>query len=676
MKFSRNKIAGILGLLLAVGLLQSNHLQAFAEAPYYTWTEGPDGYVVHTQTAYEPGTAIRAGFQNPQDFVVYQDSIYVADTGNARIVVLKDNKLVQEITSTEMVQPTGIDINDEYIYVADYGNKCILLFQHDGTLVKRIDKPAEKTLGENTKFMPVKIGVDMRGNIYVVSEGSVSGLMQLGEEGNFLGYFGANRTNTSFMMILQQKFFTEEQQARLFKNTPSSPANLTVDSMGLIYTVTQGTNASAQGQSIRKLSIAGSDLFEANWWSEGFLDVAVDKSMNVYALDKDGTIYEYDSYGNLVFAFGAKDMETQRVGLLAGAAAIDVMDNGNIVVLDSTKALLQTFEITDFAKAVHQGIAYYLDGLYEESEQTWQYINKMNTAFLFSYEALGKASFKRRDYQEAMKYYKMAENVTGYSQAYWYSRNAWIEENLDKVILVLAAAAAAGYLIKRLDKRKRLGILKKRIGDTLKGVKLADQLMMTGLMLKKPFDGYYEIRYKDRIGWGSATLLYLWLAVLQVSNLYVTSYIFNQTNVVYVNIFTLIGRILLPLLLFVACNYLVSTITGGEGKFKHVYCGTIYALSPYLIFMLPLQVITNILTENEAFVYSFGVFVLIAWSAVLLYLMLQEIHFFSVGQTVRNLLITFVTMFLLVLAAFMFYLLFMQLKDFAVEIYQEVKIRV
>ncbi len=676
MKHIRRKIAILFVLSMMVGMLSGTILHAYADAPYYTWTEGPGGKVVHTQTAYEPGKVIRADLKNPEDFVVYNGCIYVADTGNSRILVLKDDKVIQEITSEELYKPTGIAVNDDYIYVADYGNQCVLIFQHDGSLVRRINKPTEKTLGSNTKFVPIKIGVDMRGNIYVVSEGSISGLMQISEQGNFLGYFGANRTNTSFMMILQQTFFTEEQLAQIFKNTPSSPANIAVDNMGLIYTVTQGDNAGNQGQSIRKLSISGSDLFQTGSFSTSFVDVAVDKNFSVYAINSSGLIMEYDSYGNLIFSFGSSDTGTQRAGLLSNPTAIDVLDDGTLIVLDKGKSLIQTFVITDFAKAVHQGIAYYLDGRYEEAEQTWQYINKMNTAFLFSYEALGKASFKRQDYQEAMDYYKMAENVTGYSQAYWYSRNEWIEQNLSMVIILVAIFMAVCFVIKKLDKKKIVANFFANIKQKIFGHKLIEQLSLTKVMLKNPFDGYYYIRHKEGAGWISATLLYLWLIVLQITNLYVTSYIFNQTNVVYVNIFGLIGQIMIPLLLFVGCNYLVSTITGGEGKFKHVYCGTIYALSPYLIFMLPLQIVSNILTQNESFIYSFGVFVLIVWSGILLYLMIQELHFFTIRGTVKNILVTAVTMFLLVLAAFMFYLLFMQLSDFVVEIFQEVRMRV
>ncbi len=676
MKKLSKKIIMVLSLLLAFVLLSTDTMTVLADVPYYTWTVGPDGYWVPSQTAYEPGESIKAGFLNPEDMFVYKNKIFVADTGNSRIVVLENNEIVMEFTDANLNKPTGISVNDEYIYVADYGNACVLLFNHDGTLHSRLDKPTEKTLGADTKFKPMKIGVDMRGNIYVVSEGSTSGLMQISEEGNFLGYFGANRTNTSLMMILQQKFFTEEQMAKLFKNIPSSPANIAVDSMGLIYTVTQGTSAAEQRQSIRKLSISGSDLFSTWVYSDSFVDVAVDKNFNVYAISSWGTIEEYDNYGNLVFEFGQKDTGTERVGLISNAVAIDVLDNGNLLVLDKTKGMIQFFEATEFAQWVHLGNAYYLDGRYEEAEEVWKYINKMNSAFLFSYEALGKASFKRQDYSEALELYRMAENVSGYSQAFWYARNEWIENNLGTAIIIIAVVMVLWNIVKKLDKEKRIAGFFDSFKQKLRGKKPVEHFLLFKMMLKKPFDVYYEMKYHNKTSWIFATLLYVWLAVLQITNLYVTSYIFDQRNPAYMTLFELIGPALLPLLLFVVCNYLVSTITGGEGKFKQVYCGTIYALAPILLFTFPIQLLTNVLTENEAFVYEFGQLILLVWSAVLLYLMVQELHSFSIKGTVKNILITIVTMLLLVLAAIMLYLLFGQLKDFVIEIFQEVKLHV
>ena len=84
--------------------------------------------------------------------------------------------------------------------------------------------------------------------------------------------------------------------------------------------------------------------------------------------------------------------------------------------------------------------------------------------------------------------------------------------------------------------------------------------------------------------------------------------------------------VVLPIGLWLVCNYLVSTITDGKGKFKDIYCGTIYALSPYLYIALPLQILSNVLTQNEAFVYSYGFLVLYAWSAILFFTMVKHLY--------------------------------------------------
>ncbi len=662
-------------IMMILGMLLPG-IRAEAETPYYTWTEGPGNFVVHTQDAYRPGEMMEPGLKNPEDIFLKDGLMYVADTGNSRILVMQGEEILREITSEEMISPTGLSVTEDGIYVADFDKKEILVFDLEGNLRQQIGRPDEAIFGSKTDFSPVKVSVDKRGNLYVVSQGSTSGVMQMSLEGDFLGYFGSNRTNTSLTMILQRTFFTQEQLDQLFKNVPSSVYNIDVDDLGLMYTVTQGSGADKQGQSIRKLSIAGADLISPYVTSIYFMDVAVDRRLNIYAVDSYGTIYEYDSYGNFIFAFGYEDSGMQRKGLIADPVAIDVSDEGVIYVLDKGKGVIQTYVPVEFAEMVHEGLSDYMDGRYQEAEATWLEINRRNTSFLFAYEALAKASFKRQDYAQAMDYYETAGNVSGYSQAFWYSRNEWIEDNLTWVILLIAALVLLWMVIKRLDRKK--GFLKplRDLGGRIKSLTLVRQLGLTGQMLRNPFDGYYRIHYREETGVLASTLLYLWLIILQITDLYVTSYLFNQTNPVYVSLPNLIGRILLPLLLFVVCNYLVSTVSGGEGKFKHVYCGAIYALSPYLLLMLPLQIISNVLTENESFLYSFGQTFIICWCAVLLYLMVQEVHVFTISQTVKNLCVTLVTMGLFLLAAFTLYLLGTQLWEFLVSIYKEVAIRV
>ena len=62
-------------------------MELHAQAPYQTWTQGPNGWLVHTQDAYEPGKLLNPGLKSPEDLFVYDERLYVADTGNARILV-------------------------------------------------------------------------------------------------------------------------------------------------------------------------------------------------------------------------------------------------------------------------------------------------------------------------------------------------------------------------------------------------------------------------------------------------------------------------------------------------------------------------------------------------------------------------------------------------------------
>ncbi|MFZ9704253.1 MAG: hypothetical protein ACO3BB_03205, partial [Bacilli bacterium] len=57
-------------------------------APYPTFTIGPNGRYVQTQTAYEPaGTFVTdLTLNQPEDMVRLGDDLYVADTGNRRVV--------------------------------------------------------------------------------------------------------------------------------------------------------------------------------------------------------------------------------------------------------------------------------------------------------------------------------------------------------------------------------------------------------------------------------------------------------------------------------------------------------------------------------------------------------------------------------------------------------------
>ena len=90
-------------LLVTVLLLVGLCPVAYAKMPYKTFTLGINKELVETQTAYEPvRTMLRFGeetLKNPQDLRMGPDgNLYIADTGNKRILVVsRDGELVREI---------------------------------------------------------------------------------------------------------------------------------------------------------------------------------------------------------------------------------------------------------------------------------------------------------------------------------------------------------------------------------------------------------------------------------------------------------------------------------------------------------------------------------------------------------------------------------------------------
>jgi hypothetical protein len=100
-----------------------------------------------------------------------------------------------------------------------------------------------------------------------------------------------------------------------------------------------------------------------------------------------------------------------------------------------------------------------------------------------------------------------------------------------------------------------------------------------------------------------------------------------------------------------------------------------YSLFPYALFTLPIALISNVLTLNEVFIYSFSLNIVWFWVGMMLFIMVKEIHNYSFSETIKNVLLTIFTMALFVLTGYILYVLFNQLFEFISAIIQEVGLR-
>ncbi|MDD4291621.1 MAG: hypothetical protein PHX51_05245 [Clostridia bacterium] len=679
------KIAVVIVCLITFAVLAVNAgaESAYAySAPYMTWTSGPEGDEVATQTAYIPSVKIAVttaessvgALKNPEDMCINGDTLFIADTGNKRIAVFIDYAFAFDFGADVLNAPTGIAADGDYIYVADKGNAKVYVFQSlyaegvlsDYALVREIGKPDSVLVGATTPFVPLKITANGK-SIYIVSEGCVNGLMQLSVEGDFIGYTGANQTQTTFRQVIQRLFYSKEQR-NTFLATPRSPTFVTSNSVGLLYTVTTG----ASTESIRKLNTLGNAVLSPSLNREKTVALCVDEADNMYGVTDDGIVTVYDSYGDALFWFGGRD-NLERFGTLKNPTAIAVY-GGNVIVLDKEYGFAVVYARTDFAELVFDAVAYYKDGLYIEGEQSWQNVLEANSFFILSYNALAKANMKRGEYALALEQFEKAENKDGYSEAYWQVRNDWLRNYLGIAIIIVLAVAAASIAVKVVDKHKYplLNPLRK-VKAAVLGISVFEQLNHLERFLTHPTVAVYEIKYHNKGSVLSAALLYVWYIVLQVLSVVVKGFLFSDVSF-YTQSALRIVLSTLPLLLIVVCNYFVSTVSDGEGKLKHCFIVFAYSLAPYLIFALPLFVLSNVITYNESVIYNGLNFIIIGWTAITMFLSIMELHDYTFWGTVKNILLTTFALLMLALFLIILRLLFMQMFNYFAELIREIVI--
>ncbi|MGA4718460.1 YIP1 family protein [Fictibacillus nanhaiensis] len=650
---------------------------ASASVPYQTETLSADGQTIETQTAYTPvGTLLPdVEITNPEDiFSDTKGNLYIADSGAKKILVAdKNGKFLREIGKGVLKSPTGVYVDEnEKIFVADYEEEKVFRFSQDGKVEEQYGKPDSPLFGKSSSFKPQKVAVDRRGSIYVISEGSTNGIIQLSKDGGFLGYYGVNSTEGSFGTFLQKLLTSESKKANMFMKTPPAPDNIALDDQGLVYSVTEGTT----NEVIKKLNVAGKNMLFPDISDEKSLqDIAVDHDGNMFVVSSTGEIYEYDSFGNLLFIFGGKDDGTNRLGLFKQPTGITIDPDGRLYVTDKERGMIQVFESTAFSKQVHEGIALFKEGRYVESQKYWEEVLEMNSSFGLAHSAMGSAYYKQQDYDKALEEYQFANDVYGYSDSFWEVRHAWMQENLETVLFAFIFFGILYYIVKVIDKKK--GILnqpRKSIG-AIKKQRLIGELLFLFKFFRHPIDSFYYLKRKQYASILSATILYVILIVEYVYSRFYTGFIFKTVS----SDANLVGELLLllvPLALFIVVNYLVSTINDGEGRFKDIYIGTIYSLAPFLVFSPILTLLSNVLTYNESFVYVFSIRIIYAWCLIILFIMLKEIHNYTFSDTIRNIFVTLFGMVIMLLVVFIVFVLIDQVYDFVYSIIKEAVLRV
>ena len=94
---------------------------------------------------------------------------------------------------------------------------------------------------------------------------------------------------------------------------------------------------------------------------------------------------------------------------------------------------------------------------------------------------------------------------------------------------------------------------------------------------------------------------------------------------------------------------MVTSINDGEGSIGEIYKGMMYSLLPAIVAYLAVTVVSHYATYDDIFLLQVLVYTGLGWSGLLIYFSLQEIHNYTVRNTLKSILMTFLFMAIIII---------------------------
>lgn len=611
---------------------------------------------------------------------------YISDSGNNRVLVFDhDFSLVYEIKNFQLSgvadgfsSPMGLYSDGKNLLICDSGNQRLLLFSTDDfSPVRAIEKPEIDLLEDETGdyiFTPTGAVMDKAGRFYVIASGVNQGIIRLDKEGEFITFIGAPDVVPDFATLVWRKFATKEQKKRLQQFVPTEYDSLMIDGDGFIYAASK----TSESEAFVKLNSSGDNILPSvpyfgdasqsdsdNSLKPYFVDMALDENGVSFLLDsRQGKIYAYNSSCELLYAFGGNSLQQ---GNFQSASSIEYC-NGKLYVTDQNKNTVTVFGMTEFGKLVHSANKYYNENDNENAYKAYSEILNYCPEYLPATTAISNIDNRNGKTTEALKKLKQIHDYENYSKIFETKRNNIIRTYGLWIILIAAAAAAAVLLVR--NRLKKIGAVREADSSGMTA-----KLKYSKYVMYHPFDGFWDIKHEGR-GNAAATVLLVIFTVIygiraQFSGYITTKTISSEVDVIY-KCFT----ILLPLAFWIISNWCFTTLMDGKGTLKDIYITTCYALRPYIVFSIPLFVLSHLLVADEAVIYTVLNTVSVLWTLGLILFGMITVHEYSLKKGIITAVLTVVGICIIIFMLLLIISIGQNVFDYFFNLYKEISLRI
>ena len=109
---------------------------------------------------------------------------------------------------------------------------------------------------------------------------------------------------------------------------------------------------------------------------------------------------------------------------------------------------------------------------------------------------------------------------------------------------------------------------------------------------------------------------------------------------------------------------------------KDVYMGMCYSLTPYILIMNPVTIISNVVTKEEGAFLTYFEYLALAWAGGLILVSVMQIHDYSLMKAILAILFSVAGMMIIVFLVMLFFSLVSDAIAFFISIGKEIMFRV
>jgi len=712
--------------LVAVCILISGScLSVSAKTPYHDYTyfsnsgSQQTSHAQPTSPSYDVETVLdweslglKEKMSNVSDIFEKDGLLYVLDGGNSRVIVLELESGKYGIKRIVTFKQDGQEIklgNAQGVFYTD--DKRFLISVHDtgdisenkedatigyvyitddeGNITGTITAPDSDVIPDGILFRPVNAIVDEHGQYFVLVDGSTRGTYQFDKDLNFMGFYGSQKVQVTIELYVEMAWrlvLSQEQIQTSERIVPTVFQNFDRSDDGYFYTIANpGDELTTGTDHVMKLNSLSTNVLRNAGRTYGdpfvyystkaeksvFTDIAVDSDGFFYCLDVTrGRVFVYNQDSAVLAIFGCKttsDLEKQW-GSFASPSAVEVYGN-RVFVADDANNTITIFRETEMMNSLRSAVKLTEDGLYEEAGPVWMNVLKYDRLNGLANEGVAKYYNKLGDYKTAMEYAKTAYASRTYSEIY----KSYRDEALNKYFPYIMAALVILIIVPIVINQRKM---KKRSSQD-EYVKHYTKLTYPLHCVFHPFKGFTELKYDKKTSLLFANIIVIAIFVSQVLYFTCSGFIWNPAvaDINNVNIPATFMTTVGAFFLFIICNWAVTTLFNGEGKFTEIWCFTAYALIPIVLMRVPMILLSNFFTADEMAFLGIISALMYIWLVVTILMATMEVHQYSFMGTVTALLITAVGMILVISIAAIVYSLMLQMISFVGNVSNEIALR-